>query len=353
MKQVKAFGTYAADKPLEQLSIERRDVLENDIRIEILYCGICHSDLHYARNEWKAFIPTTYPCVPGHEIIGKVVEIGSSVTKFKVGDLAGVGCLVDSDRTCPACEEGLEQFCPNQVLTYGSEDKHTGGTTLGGYSESIVVDERFVLKVPEKLDISKAAPLLCAGTTTYSPMKHWKIGPNKRVGIVGLGGLGHMAVKFSHSFGAETVVFTTSERKFEDAIKLGADKVILSSDSDEMKKLSGSFDFIIDCVSADHDINAYINLLKCDGNITIVGAPEKPLSVHAFSLIFGRRSFSGSPIGGIPETQEMLDYCAEKNILPETELITIDKINEAYDRMLKGDVRYRFVIDIDSLRKSN
>ncbi|HXF42538.1 MAG TPA: NAD(P)-dependent alcohol dehydrogenase, partial [Pyrinomonadaceae bacterium] len=228
-----------------------------------------------------------------------------------------------------------------------------GGTTLGGYSESIVVDERFVLKVPEKLDISKAAPLLCAGITTYSPMKHWKVGPNKRVGIVGLGGLGHMAVKFSHSFGAETVVFTTSERKFEDAIKLGADKVILSSDSDEMKKLSGSFDFIIDCVSSDHDINAYINLLKCDGNITIVGAPEKPLSVHAFSLIFGRRSFSGSPIGGIPETQEMLDYCAEKNILPETELITIDKINEAYDRMLKGDVRYRFVIDIDSLRKSN
>ena len=293
----------------------------------------------------------TYPCVPGHEIVGQVTEVGSAVTRFKTGDLVGVGCLVDSDRTCPNCKEGLEQFCPNMVLTYGGPDKHgTAPVTYGGYSESIVVDEKFVLRIPENLDPAGAAPLLCAGITTYSPMRHWGVGEGKKVGVVGLGGLGHMAVKFARAFGAHVVVFTTSPGKKEDALRLGAHEVVLSRNADEMEKHAGSFDFILDAVAAEHDINAYINLLARDGNLTMVGAPEKPLSVAVFGLIFQRRSFSGSIIGSIAETQEMLEFCGEHNITADVEVIPIQKINDAYERMVKSDVKYRFSIDMASIK---
>ena len=295
-------------------------------------------------------MPTVYPCVPGHEIVGRVTKVGSAVTKFKPGDLVGVGCLVDSDHTCPNCQAGLEQFCPNLMLTYGSPDKHLGGVTYGGYSDSIVVDEHFVLRVPANLDLAGAAPLLCAGITTYSPMRHWGVTKGKKVGVVGLGGLGHMGVKFAHAFGAHVVVFTTSPGKKEDALRLGADEVVVSRNADEMKKHAGSFDFILDTVAADHDINAYINLLARDGNLTLVGAPEKPLAVSAFGLIFGRRSLSGSLIGGIAETQEMLDFCGKHNITSDVEVIPIQKVNEAYERLLKSDVKYRFSIDMASLK---
>jgi uncharacterized zinc-type alcohol dehydrogenase-like protein len=295
-------------------------------------------------------MPTVYPCVPGHEIVGRVTKIGSAVKKFKTGDLAAVGCMVDSDGTCPQCRAGLEQFCPNGTLTYNFPDKHTGGVTYGGYSDSVVVNERFVLRVPSNLDLAGAAPLLCAGITTYSPMRHWHITEGKKVGIVGLGGLGHMGVKFAHALGAHVVVFTTSPGKVEDALRLGADEVVISRNANEMTKHAGSFDFILDAVSADHDINAYLNLLARDGNITLVGAPEKPLSVSAFGLIMGRRSLSGSPIGGIAETQEMLDFCGKHNITSDVEVIPIQKINEAYERLLKSDVKYRFCIDMASLK---
>lgn len=347
---MKSYSAASAKSPLAPSTIERRDPTDHDVQIEILFCGICHSDLHYARNEWSDAMPTVYPCVPGHEIVGRVTKVGSAVSKFKLGDLAAVGCLVDSDRTCPQCQAGLEQFCPNMVLTYGSPDKHTGGVTYGGYSDSIVVDEHFVLHVPSNLNLAAAAPLLCAGITTYSPLRHWGVTKGKKVGIVGLGGLGHMGVKFAHAFGAHTVVFTTSPGKKEDALRLGADEVVISRNADEMAKHAGSFDFILDAVSADHDINAYINLLRPDGNITLVGAPEKPLSVAAFSLIFGRRSLSGSPIGSLAETQEMLDFCGQHNITSDVEVIPIQKINEAYERLLKSDVKYRFTIDMASLR---
>ncbi len=350
MPNAKAYSAASATSPLTSSTIVRRDPTPEDVQIEILYCGICHSDLHQARNEWSGVFPTVYPCVPGHEIVGRVTKVGSGVTKFKVGDLAAVGCMVDSDGTCPDCEEGLEQFCPNFTLTYNSPDKHTGKVTYGGYSESIVVKEKFALKVPANLDLAGVAPLLCAGITTFSPLHHWGIGPGKKVGIVGLGGLGHMGVKFAHALGAHTVVFTTSPNKKEDAIRLGADEVVVSTNADEMKKHAFSFDFILDCVSADHDINAYLHLLKRDGNITLVGAPEKPLAVAAFGLIFGRKSISGSPIGGLKETQEMLDFCGEKGITSDIELIPIQKVNEAYDRLLKSDVKYRFVIDMASLK---
>lgn len=350
-KQIKAFGAESAEAPLKHLNIQRRDVTPQDVAIEILYCGICHSDLHYARNEWSDVMPTVYPCVPGHEIVGRITEVGADVTKFKAGDLVGVGCLVDSDQTCPNCRDGFEQFCPNMVLTYGSPDKHTGGVTYGGYSESVVVDEKFVLRVPENIDLAGVAPLLCAGITTYSPMKHWNVGAGKKVGVVGLGGLGHMAVKFAHALGAETVVFTTSPSKVEDAKRLGADDVVISKNAEEMQKHAGTFDFILDAVSAEHDINAYIALLKRDGNLTLVGAPEKPLPVAAFGLIFGRKSLSGSPIGGIAETQEMLDFCAEHNITADIEVINVDQVNEAYERLLKSDIKYRFVIDMASLKE--
>src|SRR5215469_14845729 len=346
----KAFAAQSASSGLSGTTIQRRNPKETDVQIEILFCGICHSDLHYARNEWSDVLPTVYPCVPGHEIVGRVTKVGSAVKKFKVGDLAAVGCLVGSDGTCPECRAGFEQFCQNMVLTYGSTDKHSGGPTYGGYSDSIVVDEHFVLHVPKNLDLAGTAPLLCAGITTYSPMRHWNVTKGKKVGVVGLGGLGHMAVKFAHAFGAHVIVFTTSPGKKEDALRLGADEVVISRNADEMKKHIASFDFILDAVSADHDINVYLNLLRRDGNICLVGAPEKPLSVAAFNLLFGRRSLSGSPIGGIAETQEMLDFCGRNNITADVEIIPIQKVNEAYDRLVKQDVKYRFSIDMASLK---
>src|SRR5438477_7763188 len=299
-KKVPAYAAQSATSGLAPLSIMRREPSPEDVEIEILFCGICHSDLHSVRNEWSEFMATNYPIVPGHEIVGRVTRVGSAVTKFKAGDVAAVGCMVDSDGTCPQCKAGLEQFCPNMILTFNSPDKHLGGFTYGGYSGGIVVDERFVLRVPSNLNLAGAAPLLCAGITTYSPMHHWGVTKGKKVGVVGLGGLGHMAVKFAHALGAHVVVFTTSPNKKEDALRLGADEVVISRNADEMQKHAGSFDFILDAVAADHDINAYINLLRRDGNITLVGAPEKPLAVAAFGLLFGRRSLSGSPIGGLP-----------------------------------------------------
>ncbi|MEI6946477.1 NAD(P)-dependent alcohol dehydrogenase [Paraflavisolibacter sp. H34] len=348
-KEVKAFGTEAADAALQALNIQRRTPTPHDVEIEILYCGVCHSDLHTARNEWHF---TTYPCVPGHEIVGRIVRVGSHVSKFKEGDLAAVGCLVDSCRDCQYCKEGLEQYCEQgNVQTYNSPDKFLGTATYGGYSESIVVDESFVLRVPENLDLAATAPLLCAGITTYSPLKHWKVGPGQKVGVVGLGGLGHMAVKIAKAMGAEVIVFTTSPSKVEDAKRLGADDVVLSKDEAQMAKYAGKLHFIVDAVAAEHDINAYLNQLRVDGSLALVGAPEQPLLVAAFSLIPYRRNLAGSMIGGIAETQEMLDFCGQHNIVSDIEMIDIQQINEAYERMLKGDVKYRFVIDMASLKK--
>jgi alcohol dehydrogenase (NADP+) len=350
MLHAKAYSAASATSQLAPTRIQRRDPTPHDVQIEILFCGVCHSDLHTVRNEWSSVMPTVYPCVPGHEIVGRVTKVGSAVTRFKAGDLAGVGCLVDSDRTCPECQAGLEQFCPNGTLTYNGKDKHLGGVTYGGYSDGVVVDERFVLRVPSNLDLAAAAPLLCAGITTYSPMRHWGVTKGKKVGVVGLGGLGHMGVKFARALGAHVVVFTTSPGKKDDALRLGAHEVVVSRNADEMGKHVGSFDFILDCVSADHDINAYVMLLRRDGNITLVGAPEKPLSLSAFGLLFGRRSISGSPIGGIPETQEMLDFCGVHGITSDVEVIPIQKVNEAYERLLRQDVKYRFSIDMASLK---
>lgn len=347
-KNIKAFGTEAADAPLKPINIERRRLLPNDVEIEILYCGICHSDLHAAKNEWRN---TVYPTVPGHEIVGRVTSVGDQVTNFKVGDLAAVGCIVDSCRECEYCKEGLEQFCdPGNTIVFGSPDKYLGGQTLGGYSESIVVDENYVLRVPDNLDPAAASPLLCGGITTYSPLKHWQVGPGKKVGIVGIGGLGHLAIKLAKAMGAQVVVFTTSPSKVEDAKNLGADEAVLSTDPEQMSKYAKSLHFILDTVSAAHDVNAYLNLLKVDGALVLVGAPMEPLPVTSFSLIMCRRSFAGSNIGGIAETQEMLDFCAEHNITADIELINIQQINEAYERLLKGEVRYRFVIDMASLQ---
>ncbi|MEG4963516.1 MULTISPECIES: NAD(P)-dependent alcohol dehydrogenase [unclassified Microcoleus] len=350
MYNTKAYSAVSATSPLSSTEIARRDPTDRDVQIEILFCGICHSDLHSVRNEWSSLVSTVYPIVPGHEIVGRVTKVGSAVTKYKPGDLAGVGCMVESDRTCPHCQAGLEQFCSNLTLTFNSTDKHLGGVTYGGYSDSIVVDESFVLRVPDHLDLAGVAPLLCAGITTYSPLRHWGVTKGKKVGVVGLGGLGHMGVKFARAFGAHVVVFTTSPDKKEDALRLGAHEVVVSRNADEMQKHAGSFDFILDTVSAKHDINAYLNLLGLDGNITLVGAPEKPLDVSAFSLIMARRSLSGSNIGGIAETQEMLDFCGEHNITADVEVIPIQKVNEAYERLLKSDVKYRFCIDMASLK---
>ncbi len=350
MYNAKAYSAASATSPLAHTTIPRRDPTAHDVQIQIVFCGICHSDLHQVRNEWSSVMPTVYPIVPGHEIVGRVTKVGPAVTTYKPGDLAAVGCLVDSDASCSACKAGLEQFCPNQTLTFGSPDKHLGGVTYGGYSDSMVVDERFVLRVPSSLDLAGAAPLLCAGITTYSPMRHWGVTKGKRVGVIGLGGLGHMGVKFAHAFGADVVVFTTSPDKKDDALRLGADDVVVSRNPNEMQKHAGSFDFILDTVSADHDVDAYLNLLRLDGNITLVGAPPKPLAVSAFSLIMGRRSLSGSNIGGIPETQEMLDFCGAHNITADVEVIPIQKVNEAYERLLESDVKYRFSIDMASLR---
>lgn len=348
--QTKAYAASSATSPLASTTIPRRNPTEHDVQIEILFSGICHSDLHSVRNEWSEFAPATYPIVPGHEIVGRVIKVGTAVSRLKPGDLAAVGCMVASDRTCDACKAGLEQFCPNMTLTFGSPDTHLGGVTYGGYSDSIVVDEHFVLSVPANLDLPGTAPLLCAGITTYSPMRHWGVTKGKKVGVIGLGGLGHMGVKFADAFGAHVVVFTTSPGKTDDARRLGADEVVVSRNANEMQQHAGSFDFILDTVSGDHDINAYLNLLRLDGTIALVGAPPKPLSVAAFSLIVGRRSLSGSNIGGIPETQEMLDFCGVNNITADVEVIPIQKVNEAYERLLKSDVKYRFSIDMASLR---
>ena len=342
------FATTSPTTPLSPFTFNRRDVGAQDVQIEILYCGVCHSDLHFARNEWHY---TVYPAVPGHEIVGRVTSVGADVSKYKVGDHVGVGCLVDSCRTCSACAEGLEQYCEKGATgTYGSTEPVIGGPTFGGYSSSIVVDQSFVLRMPEGLELAAAAPLLCAGITLYSPLKHWGAGPGKKVGIIGLGGLGHMGVKLAHALGAHTVLFTTSPGKVTDGTRLGADEVIISKDPEQMKPHGGSFDLIIDTVSASHDLSPYFMLLKRDATMVQVGAPEHPLPIAVFPLIMKRLNFSGSAIGGIAETQEMLDFCAAKNITADVEIIPIQKINEAYERMLKSDVKYRFSIDMASLK---
>ena len=346
----KAYAANSATTPLSPFSFERRSPGEHDVQIEILYCGICHSDVHTVRNEWHG---TTYPCVPGHEIVGRVTQVGAQVKKFKEGDMAGVGCLVDSCHTCGSCEDHLEQFCDKgAIFTYNSPDKHSGGVTMGGYSESIVVDESFVLRIPDNLDLARTAPLLCAGITTYSPLRYHGVTAGQKVGIVGLGGLGHMGVKLAKAIGAHVVVFTTSLNKVDDALRLGADEVVHSTNPAEMKKHLNSCHFILDTVGAKHDINAYLALLKRDGNLTQVGVAPEPLAVDVTNLIFGRRSFSGSLIGGLKETQEMLDFCGQHSITSDIELIPIRMVNEAYDRLVKGDVKYRFVIDMATLKQA-
>lgn len=346
-KQVKAYGTEAAIDPLKDLTIQRRDVTAHDVEIEILYCGICHSDLHSIHNDWGS---TVYPIVPGHEIVGRIIKVGEKVTKFKIGDLAGVGCIVDSCRECEYCYEGEEQFCEKGwTVVFNSPDKKYGGVTYGGFSESIVVDENYVLHISEKLDLPSAAPILCAGITVYSPLKHWKVGPGKNVGIIGIGGLGHMAIKIAKAMGGHVTVFTTSQTKASDARHLGADEVILSTDAEQMKN-SPKQDMILDTVSAKHDVNVYLNLLKVDGSLVLVGLPNEPLEVGAFNVVNGRKGFSGSNIGGIGETQEVLDFCAEHNITANIELIKIQDVNKAFKRLEKGEVKYRFVIDMASLK---
>jgi alcohol dehydrogenase (NADP+) len=347
----KAYAAHSPTGSLAPFTLPRRSPRPQDVQIEILYCGVCHSDLHQVRNEWKDVMPTVYPCVPGHEIVGRVVKVGKAVKKFKEGDIAAVGCMVDSCRVCTSCRAGMEQYCLNGfTLTYNFEDKILGGVTYGGYSDSIVVDEAYVLRVSNKLDPAGTAPLLCAGITTYSPLRHWKAGKGQKVGIVGLGGLGHMGVKFAHAFGAHVVLFTTSPNKSADAVRLGADEVVISKNDAEMQKHAGSFDFILDAVSADHDLNAYLQLLKVDGTMTLIGAPSKPAPVSAFNLLMRRRSLAGSGIGGIRETQEMLDFCAEHGITADVERISIQQIDKAYERLLNSDVKYRFVIDMASLK---
>jgi len=348
---VRSYSARSATSALAPDTTQRREPRPQDVQIEILYCGVCHSDLHQARDEWHDNLPTVYPCVPGHEIVGRVVRAGKAVKKFKAGDLAAVGCLVDSDRTCENCRAGLEQYCEAMpTFTYNSEDKVLGGVTYGGYSSSIVVDEAFVLKVSDKVELAGTAPLLCAGITTYSPMRHWKVSKGQKVGIVGLGGLGHMGVKIAHALGAHVVLFTTSPGKAADARRLGADEVVISKNADDMLKHAASFHFILDAVSAEHDLNQYLALLRRDGTMVLVGAPPKPVPVSAFDLIMGRHSLAGSGIGGIQETQEMLDFCADHGLTADIELIKIQQINQAYDRLLKGDVKYRFVIDMASLK---
>lgn len=340
----RAFGTTGAEKPLEPMQIRRREPRAQDIEIEILFCGVCHSDIHQARNEWQN---TIFPCVPGHEIIGRVAKAGRAVEKFKEGDIAAVGCLVNSCRECRNCRDGLEQFCENTpTFTYNGEDRVSGGNTYGGYSERVVVDEAFALRVPKNLNLAASAPLLCAGITTYSPMRHWNVRKGQKVGVVGLGGLGHMAVKFAHAFGAHVALFTTSPGKAQDALRFGASEVILSKDENEMEKHANSFDFILNTVSAKHDAGAYLQTLKRDGTMTMVGASPTPLPLDIFNLIMGRRQLAGSLIGGIRETQEMLDFCGEHGIVCDIETIAMNQINEAYTRMLKSDVKYRFVVDM-------
>jgi alcohol dehydrogenase (NADP+) len=347
MASTKSYAAQNATASLAPFTISRRDILPHDVQIEILYCGVCHSDLHTARNEWGG---TVYPCVPGHEIVGRVTAVGDHVTKYKVGDIAGVGCLVDSCQKCDNCKDGLQQFCSNGMIgTYNGKEKDGGANTLGGYSKSITVTEDFVLRIADNLPLEAVAPLLCAGITTYSPLRHWKIGKGHKVGVLGLGGLGHMGVKLAVAMGAEVTMLSHSASKEADAKRLGAHQFVLTSDAAQIKKVTGYFDFILDTVSADHDYNFYLGLLRTNGVMVCVGAPPSPAQVPAFNLIFGRKSIAGSLIGGIPETQEMLDYCAQHNIVSDVEIIAIKDINEAYERMLKGDVRYRFVIDMATL----
>lgn len=347
MIRTKAYAAQNATTPLAPYSFERRDVGDHDVLIDIEYCGVCHSDIHQVRDEWGG---SMFPMVPGHEIIGRVIEIGASVTKFKIGDRAGVGCIVDSCRTCPACKADLEQFCENGMSgTYNSFEQDKTTPTQGGYADKIVVDENYTLKIPENLDAAAAAPLLCAGITTYSPLRHWKIGKGHKVGVIGLGGLGHMGVKFAAAFGAQTIVITTSPDKAKDAMRLGAAGTIVSRDPDDMAKHMGSFDFLLNTVAAQYDPAPYLALLKHDGTMAVVGAPDKPLNLHLFSVIMGRKSLAGSLIGGIAETQEMLDFCSQHNIVSDVEIIPVTQINDAYERMIRGDVRYRFSIDMRSL----
>jgi uncharacterized zinc-type alcohol dehydrogenase-like protein len=349
--EARAYAAMNASSPFAPATIRRRAPGPQDVQVEVLFCGVCHSDLHQVRNEWQKTMPTVYPCVPGHEIVGRVTKAGSAVRKFKEGDLAAVGCMVDSCRTCAACREGLEQFCEGPAtFTYNSPDKHLGGVTYGGYSDSLVVDEAFALRVSDRLDPAGAAPLLCAGITTYSPLRRWNVRKGQKVGVVGIGGLGHMAVKFAGAFGARVVVLTTSPGKAEDAVRLGAHDVVVSRNAAELHKQQGTFDFILDTVSAVHDVNVYLDLLKRDGTLTLVGASETPLPVGVFSLLFRRRQLAGSIIGGLRETQEMLDFCAGHGITADVEVIPIQKIDEAYDRLARSDVKYRFVVDMASLK---
>lgn len=347
-KNIKAYGTEAKDKPLHSINIKRRELLPHDVELEILYCGICHSDLHSVKNDWSG---TTYPIVPGHEIVGRVTKVGGHVTKFKVGELAAIGCIVDSCGKCEYCEDDLEQFCDEDVTwSFNSPDKISGGMTFGGFSESYVCDERYMLHMPEFENLPAAAPLLCAGITVYSPLKRWQAGPGKKVGVLGIGGLGHVAIKIAKAMGAEVIVFTTSPLKVEDAKRLGADEAVLSTNKEQMKKYSRKLHFIIDTVSAKHDVNTYLNLLRHDGSVVLVGLPPEPLEVDAFSVVSGRRSLSGSNIGGIAETQEMLDFCSTHNITAEVEIIKMQEVNKAFERLEKNDVKYRFVIDMTSLK---
>lgn len=352
-QKTSAYAAQSATSPLTPFTLERRQLRPDDVKIDILYCGVCHSDLHTARNEWKN---TIYPFVPGHEIIGKVVEVGKDVKEFKPGEIAAVGCLVDSCRTCPNCKDHLEQYCEQgAIFTYNSRDKVDNTVTYGGYSTQVVVDKKFVLHVPKEFkekDYPNVAPLLCAGITTYSPLRHWKVGKGSVVGVVGLGGLGHMAVKLAHAMGAHVVLFTTSPGKTEEAKKMGANEVVISKDPDQMKKQMNKFDFILNTVAAPHNLDPYIQMLKRDGTMCLVGAPASPHpSPSVMMMIFGRKQIAGSLIGGLQETQEMLDFCAKHGITADIEIIPIEKINEAYERMLKSDVKYRFVIDIASLKR--
>ncbi|WP_281540562.1 NAD(P)-dependent alcohol dehydrogenase [Maribacter aestuarii] len=350
MSKIKAYAAQSKEADLEPMDIERRELTDDDVKIDILYCGVCHSDLHQVRNDWKN---SKYPVVPGHEIVGKVMAVGKNVSNFKEGDLVGVGCMVDSCQECGACKDDLEQFCEKgATMTYNSKDKHMGGHTFGGYSENIVVDKEFVLKVPTNIDAKAAAPLLCAGITTWSPLAHWGVKKGDKVGVIGLGGLGHMGIKFAHAMGAHTVMITTSPSKSEDAKSLGADEVLISKNDDDMEKHAGSFDFLLNTIPVGHDVNPYLSLLKRDSTMVLVGAIEPLEAVHGGSVIMGRKRIAGSLIGGIKETQEMLDFCGEHNVVCDIEMIDMQNINEAYDRLTKSDVKYRFVIDMKSLKES-
>lgn len=350
MYQAKAYSAASAKAVLSPTKIKRRALSEHDVQIEILFCGICHTDLHQVRNEWSDFLPTIYPIVPGHEIVGRVTHVGSAVTQYKADDLVAVGFMVESDGTCPHCQAGLEQFCPNMISASNGSDKYLGGVTYGGYSDSIVVNEHFVLRVPPHLDLAGVAPLVCAGITVYSALRRFGVQQGQKVGVIGLGGLGHLAVKMAHALGAHVVVFTTSPNKTVDALRLGADEVVLSKDPQEMEPHAGSFDFLLDTISSHHDINAYIAMLRVSGTLTLVGAPSKPFSLNPIPLILCRRNLSGSMIGSIAETQEMLHFCGEHNITADVEVIPISQVNEAYERLLISDVKYRFCIDMASLR---